>query len=128
MTETDTLRVLVVDDEPDVRVLLRVQLELEDGLVVSGEAEHGAAALEQVAHDPPDAVVMDLLMPVMNGFDAIAVLQRDHPHIGIVAYTAVAGDFVRQEMRRLGVELVLKTGAIEPLAEALRRSVATARG
>ena len=50
---------------------------------------------------PVDAIVLDLLMPRMNGFEVIPELQRDHPQIGIVAYTAVAGDFVRREMSRL---------------------------
>ena len=118
----DERRVLIVDDEPDVRILLRVQLEAEDGLTVAGEAANGAAAIEQVAQQQPDVVVMDLLMPIMSGFDAIATLQQEHPEVGVVAYTAVAGNFVRQEMHRLGIELVLKTGQIKPLADALRRA------
>jgi two-component system, NarL family, nitrate/nitrite response regulator NarL len=70
----------------------------------------------------PDAIVLDLLMPRMNGFEAIPVLQRDFPQIGIVAYTAVAGDFVRREMARLQIPLLLKSGDAAPLADALRRS------
>jgi hypothetical protein len=58
-----------------------------------------------------------------NGFASIAALQADYGDVGIVAYTGVAGEFVRQEMERRGVEVVLKSGDIEPLAEAIRRSV-----
>lgn len=114
-------RVVVADDEPDVRLLLRMQLE-RDGFDVVGEAEDGARAVEAVRAGGADVVVMDLLMPRVSGFEAIATLQAEHPRVGIVAYSAVAGDFVRTEMRRLGVELVLKSGDLAPLAAALRRA------
>jgi two-component system nitrate/nitrite response regulator NarL len=112
------VRVLVVDDEPDVRLLLRLQLE-RAGHEVSGEACDGQEALDLCAADPPDVVVLDLLMPRMNGFEAIPRLQAAHPSVRIVAYTAVAGDFVRNEMRRLGIPLVLKTGNFTPLQAAI---------
>ena len=56
------------------------------------------------------------------------MLQREFPAVGIVAYTGVAGDFVRDAMGKRGVEVVLKTGALEPLADAVRRSIAAGRG
>ena len=115
-------RVVVVDDEPDIRLLLRVQLSLLEGFEVVGVAEDGGKALEVVRATHPDAVVMDLLMPAVNGFAAIAILQEEFPDIGIVAYSGVAGDFVRQEMGRRNVEIVLKSGDAVPLAEAIRRS------
>jgi CheY-like chemotaxis protein len=67
--------VLVVDDEPDVRYLLRVTLELAGYLVV--EAAHGEAALEQVRSSPPQLVVTDQMMPVMNGGELIERLRAD---------------------------------------------------
>ena len=112
-------RVLIVDDEDDVRLLLRLQLE-KRGWEVSGEAADGAAALESCKASPPDAVVLDLLMPGVNGFETIPMLQAERPGIGIVAYTAVAGTFVREEMSRLRIPLVLKTANVEPLDAALR--------
>lgn len=112
------LRVLIADDEPDVRLLLRLGLRHHNIDVVS-EAANGLEVIEACAVDPPDAMVLDLLMPRMNGFEVIPRLQRDHPEIGIVAYTAVAGDFVRREMARLGIPLLLKSGDSAPLAEAL---------
>ena len=89
-----------------------------------GWAKEGREAVALVRSTEPDAVVMDLLMPGVNGFDAIDLLQRETPRTGIVAYTGVAGEFVRHEMDRRGVELVLKSGDIKRLAAALRRSVA----
>jgi DNA-binding NarL/FixJ family response regulator len=115
------LRVLIADDEPDVRLLLRLGLR-HHSIAVVGEAADGTEVLAACNEDPPDAIVLDLLMPKMNGFEVIPELQRDHPHIGIVAYTAVAGDFVRREMTRLGIPLLLKSGDSGPLAEALHKA------
>jgi two-component system, chemotaxis family, chemotaxis protein CheY len=67
--------VLVVDDEPDIRYLLRVTLELAGYLVV--EAAHGEAALEQVRRSAPQLVVTDRMMPVMNGGELIERLRAD---------------------------------------------------
>lgn len=117
------ISVLIADDEPDVRILLKLQLELEEGLEVAGAVADGIEVLEHCRRDPPDVVVMDLLMPRMTGLDAIARLREEHPRIAIVAYTAVAGDFVRDQMRRHDVELVLKSGDTAPLLAALRRAV-----
>ncbi len=125
-SEGSALRVLVADDEPDVRLLLRLGLRHHD-IAVVGEAADGFEVLEVCARQPVDAIVLDLLMPKMNGFEVIPELQRDHPDIGIVAYTAVAGDFVRREMSRLGIPLLLKSGDAAPLAEALHRARAEAR-
>jgi two-component system, NarL family, nitrate/nitrite response regulator NarL len=113
-----TLRVLVVDDEEDVRLLLRLQLE-GNGHEVTGEAADGAEALDRCREDPPDAIVLDLLMPNVNGFEVIPKLKTEFPDVAIVAYTAVAGDFVRNEMRRLQIPLVLKNANIAPLERAL---------
>lgn len=120
------LRVLIADDEPDVRLLLRLGLRHHQ-IEVVGEAANGLEVIEICAVDPPDAIVLDLLMPGMNGFEAIPQLKRDHPYVGIVAYTAVAGDFVRREMARLDIPLLLKSGDSTPLAEALHAAAERAR-
>ena len=69
---------------------------------------------------PATAVILDLLMPRVSGFEVIPKLRTNHPKIGIVAYTAVAGDFVRDEMRRMGIPLVLKSGQFGKLDSILR--------
>jgi CheY-like chemotaxis protein len=108
------MRVLIVDDEDDVRLLLRTQLE-RAGFEVAGEARDGAEALMRCEDSKPDAVILDLLMPVVNGFEVIPKIRTKHPKIAIVAYTAVAGEFVRQEMQRLHIPLVLKSGMFSRL-------------
>jgi two-component system nitrate/nitrite response regulator NarL len=120
MTTEPDITVVVADDEPDVRLLLRLQLEGVAGITVVGEAGDGEEVLEVCRQVQPRAVVMDLLMPKMMGIEAIERLQRELPDVGIVAYTATAGDFVRHEMQRLGVPLLLKTGDVTSLVSALR--------
>lgn len=115
-------RVLVVDDDADFRLLMRVQLDLVEGLTVVGVAADGNEAVREVAEKRPDAIVMDLLMPKMNGFEAIQAIREQHPEIAIVAYTAVAGNYAREQTARMGVELVLKSGDPADLVEAIARS------
>lgn len=116
------LRVVIADDEADVVFLLRMQLQ-RSGFEVVGTAADGAGAVAQARAGEADAVVMDLLMPGMNGFEAINVAREQLPHVAVVAYTAVAGQFVREEMARLGIPLVLKSGQVDRLAEAIRAAV-----
>jgi DNA-binding NarL/FixJ family response regulator len=113
------IRVVIADDESDVRLLLRIQLELE-GFEIAGEATDGRSAIEQVRDAQPDVVVLDLLMPGVNGFEAIPTLRRQYPDVAIVAYTAVAGEFVRKEMARLRIPLLLKSGNVSALAAKIR--------
>ncbi len=117
------LRVLVVDDDDDFRTMLSIQLELQDGIEVVGSAADGREAVDFVAANDVDAVALDLLMPRMNGFEAAAELGRDHADVGVVAYTAVAGEYAREQTDELGIELVLKSGDPTPLVAALHRSV-----
>jgi len=118
----EAIRVVIADDEVDVRTLLRIQLEAA-GFEIACEAADGRAAIECCDATHPDAVVLDLLMPGVNGFEAIPVLRREHPGVAIVAYTAVAGEFVRQEMARLRIPLLLKSGDVTALANKLRELV-----
>jgi DNA-binding NarL/FixJ family response regulator len=115
----DPIRVVVVDDEPDVLLLLKLQLRNE-GVEVVAVAEDGAEAIRLCNELKPDAVVMDLLMGGVNGFEAIAAIQRDLPDTALVAYSAVAGERVRSEMERANVPLVLKSGRPTALVNALR--------
>jgi CheY-like chemotaxis protein len=116
-------RVLVVDDEEDVRLLLRMQLET-NGFEVAAEAADGEQALQACREDLPDAVILDLLMPVVNGFETIPRMRSEFPNLAIVAYTAVAGDFVRNEMARMHIPLVLKTANFRPIQLAIEQAMA----
>lgn len=118
------LRIVVADDEEDVILMLGLQLDAVEGIAMVGTARDGSGAIEQCRALRPDAVVMDLLMPNVSGFEAIEVLQREMPELAVVAYSGVAGNYVREEMARLSVPLVLKSGDVLPLVRALREATA----
>jgi len=118
------MRVVVVDDEPDVRLVLALHLRL-NGHEVVGEAADGATAVQVCSAERPDAVILDLLMPGTTGFEAIPQLQALEPPPLVVAYSAVAGEFVRGEMARAGVPLVLKSGDPQALLDVLAEGAAS---
>lgn len=121
---SDPTRLIVVDDDADFRLLMKVQLDMLEGLSVVGVAGDGHEAIDLVDAVEPDAVVMDLLMPKMNGFEAIQTIRERHPGIGVVAYTAVAGNYAREQTALMGAELVLKSGDPTDLVDAIQRSLA----
>lgn len=115
----EQIDVVVADDEIDIRLLLKLQLR-QAGINVVGEAADGIEAIEQCVVLRPHVVVLDLLMPRMSGFDAIGELRERCPDVGIVAYSAVAGEFARTEMARHGIPLRLKNGDADPLVRTIR--------
>lgn len=114
------IRVLVADDEPDIRLLLRLQLDLLPDVEVVGTAADGDEAVLECRRLRPDTVVLDVLMPGINGLDAIEALRREIPGVGIVAFTGVAGDSLRDAMGIEGVPLVVKGSDVTVLADAIR--------
>ena len=80
-------RVLVVDDDEDIRQLIDMALSSEGYRVLT--AQNGAAALEVIAHSPPDVILLDMKMPVMDGWE-LARVYRQTPgqHAPIVVMTA----------------------------------------
>lgn len=105
MAET-MVRVLVVDDTPDIRVLLRLTLETDDRFVVVGEAENGAEAIDRAAELKPDLVVLDRHMPVLDGVQALPALRRVCPDTVILLFTANADDETRQLAMSSGADQV----------------------
>ncbi|GMV41271.1 MAG: hypothetical protein AMXMBFR64_29870 [Myxococcales bacterium] len=119
----DALRVVIADDDSDLLLLLGLQLSRVDGIEVVGEARDGQAVLQLCDEAHPDVLVLDLLMPVMSGVEALPKLRERFPALAIVACSAVAGQMVRELTDRLGVPLVLKSGRIEPILDAIRAAV-----
>jgi two-component system, NtrC family, sensor kinase len=104
------LPVLVVDDDPDVRALLRRMLERE-GYAVD-EADDGRVALEQVRERAPGAILLDLMMPEMDGFEFLEELRRDEMGRGIPVIVVTGRELSAEDHRRLNgsVERILQKG------------------
>lgn len=114
------IRVLLVDDHTVVRQGLRMVLSLEDSFDVVGEAANGREAIDQVMELKPQVVLMDLLMPVMNGVDAIRAIKQQHPDIEIVALTSVLEDrLVIDAVEAGAAAYLLKETGPETLFEAI---------
>jgi CheY-like chemotaxis protein len=84
-------RVLIADDRPDIRQLLAARLRLDPRLEVVGEASNGAEAIAMVADLHPEALILDLQMPVMSGEEAIPILRSLAPELRILVFSAYVG-------------------------------------
>lgn len=109
------VRVLIVDDEPDLRLLLRTMLDLEVGIDIAGEAADGGEALERFAELEPDVLVLDQRMPVLNGLEVAERVLRDHPAQPIILFTAFVDPSTTDAARALGVQSVVGKDRIEEL-------------
>ena len=81
-------RIVLVDDDDSLAELLRVNFELDDRFVLLGRARNGAEGVELVAELQPDAVLMDLHMPVLGGIEATRRLVRADPEACVIAFTS----------------------------------------
>jgi NarL family two-component system response regulator LiaR len=88
MPRADKIRLLIVDDHKVVRNGLRVFISLYDDLEVVGEAKNGRQAVEQCAAHRPDVVLMDMVMPVMDGPTATRLIREQFPGVQVVALTS----------------------------------------
>jgi len=80
-------RVLIVDDHPIVRMGLQFLLANRPALEVCGEAENGREAIAKVLHLAPDLVILDLSMPLLNGFDTALEIKRIAPSTQIILFS-----------------------------------------
>jgi NarL family two-component system response regulator LiaR len=119
------IRVLIVDDHGVVRQGLRMYLALDAELEVVGEAANGAEAL-RLAHElEPDVVLMDLLMPVMDGIAATDAIRRELPAAEVLALTSVLEDSaVYGAMRAGAIGYLLKDTKAEELCRAIKAAAA----
>jgi two-component system, NarL family, response regulator LiaR len=85
----DKIKILIADDHPMMREALRTALEDEQDMQVVGEASNGLEAIKLVGQFNPDVVLMDLLMPGMDGLEAIQKLQESHPQVKVLVVTSL---------------------------------------
>jgi DNA-binding NarL/FixJ family response regulator len=119
------IRVLIVDDHSVVREGLRMFLVRDPDLEVVGEAADGAEALEQARQLRPDVVVMDLLMPVMDGIAATRAIRRELPETEVLALTSVLESASVVEAIRAGaIGYLLKDTRAAELRRAIKAAAA----
>jgi signal transduction histidine kinase/ActR/RegA family two-component response regulator len=104
------LRALIVDDTPDIRVLLRMALETIGRFDVVGEAGDGAEAVRLATSLHPDVVLLDLAMPVMDGLQATPEIRRNSPETKIVILSGFSKDRMEREARDMGADAYLEKG------------------
>jgi CheY-like chemotaxis protein len=81
-------RLLVVDDDPDVHALMELMIGLDDRFAMGGSAHNGLAALALAERNQPDAVILDLSMPDLDGWAALPRLRALLPDAGIIVFSA----------------------------------------
>ena len=116
-----TIRVLITDDHGVVRQGLRMFLSLDPDIQVVGEASNGQEALEMARELEPDVVLMDLLMPVMDGLEATRAIRAELSEVEVVALTSVLeGASVTGAVRAGAIGYLLKDADAEELHRAIR--------
>lgn len=121
------IRVLVVDDHAVVRGGLRFFIAGADDIEIIGEGGSGAEALELVASLAPDLVIMDVMMPGMDGIEATRELRRRFPEVRVLALTSFGeGELVQRALQAGAIGYLLKGTQGSELIGAIRTAVAGA--
>jgi NarL family two-component system response regulator LiaR len=117
------ITVLIVDDHAVVRQGVRASLEARQGFIVVGEAESGSEAIARVAELVPQVVLMDLLMPGVDGVEATRQIKRLSPSTQVVVLTSHHDDLhIFPALRAGAISYLLKSVKMDELADAIRRA------
>ena len=120
MTE-NTIRIMIVDDHAVVRSGLTAFLSVMPDLEMVGEAENGEQAVVRAELIKPDVILMDLMMPVMDGVSAIRAIKTKSPSIQIIALTSFQEDELVQNALKAGaIGYLMKNVSARELAAAIR--------
>lgn len=120
-----TIRVIVADDQQIMREGLVALLDLMDGIEVIGNVGNGEEALRVIAQDPPDAVLMDLRMPVLDGIETTRRIAAEHPSVAVLVLTTYVDDESIAAALHAGAKgYVTKDAGREQIAAALRAAAA----
>lgn len=119
--DLEAIRVLIVDDHGMVRRGLNAYLKNEPGIEVVGDAKDGGQALALCDRLQPDVVLMDLVMPDMNGVDATLAIHERWPQIQVIALTSFQEkDLVQEALQAGAISYLLKNITGQELADAIR--------
>jgi two-component system, NarL family, response regulator LiaR len=121
MTESTPIRVAIVDDHTIVRSGLAFLINGFDEFVLVGEATNGEEAIALCDEFQPDVVLMDLIMPIMDGITATRTLRQTQPNIQILVLTSFEdGELVRAALEAGAIGYILKNASVDELADAIR--------
>jgi DNA-binding NarL/FixJ family response regulator len=119
-SDDSRIRVLIADDDPAFLRSLEELIDRQPELTVIGAAADGLEAIELVDHLHPDAVVLDLHMPLLDGVTATARLRHDHPSLCLIALTGDEAPELHHAVREAGADEVLhKSELVEGLVDRL---------
>src|SRR3954469_515498 len=119
------LRVAVVDDNEDIRVLVELQLSMDDRFECAAKAANGREALELLERDDIDAIVLDMHMPGVSGADVLRAIRSAHSAVRVIAFSADS-QTLRQAARDGAAATVLKGDNLDGLVKALLTAPAVA--
>jgi two-component system response regulator NreC len=115
-------RILIIDDCAPIRELIRTFIESRPGITVCGEATDGFEGVEKGLELLPDAIILDLSMPRINGLQAALMLHEMAPQIPIILFTIYNGAVIERLAHNVGVASVIsKTDQLTKLADELQR-------
>ncbi len=115
------INVLLVDDHTVVRQGLRALLRAEEDIEVIGEAENGRQAVMLARKTPPDVIVMDVAMPMLNGLEATRQILRNTPNVKVLVLTSYGDDECVEQMMHAGAcGYLIKQTAANELLKAIR--------
>jgi YesN/AraC family two-component response regulator len=109
-SRVEMLKILIVDDSALIRRSLCSIINAQNGLRVCGEACNGAEAISAASRLRPDVVVLDFSMPVMNGIDAAARINKVLPRTHLVMFTSYPTAIVEELARSVGIEAFVEKG------------------
>ena len=125
MTEKKLIRVMIVDDHSMMRTGLRYTLQSFDDLELVAEANSGSKALALCAEAAPDVILMDMVMPGMDGAETTRLICRHHPQVQVIALTSFQEkDLVERALQAGAIGYLLKNVAADELAQAIRNAAA----
>lgn len=113
-------RILIADDNETIRRTLQSQIERVPGVEVCGMASNGIEAVEAAIALRPDVLIVDVLMPNLNGIQVAGVLKKDLPDTQVILFTLYSDLVSPQILNALGARLVSKTDGLRSLRRALR--------
>jgi DNA-binding NarL/FixJ family response regulator len=129
VTEERPISVFLVDDVPELRELIRFGMEDDPAFEVVGEAADGRSAIEGITETRPAAVLLDLSMPDMDGFEAIPEIRSRAPEIAIVILSGFSADRMSDSALERGADGYVEKGTpIAELRRTTRRAVTARRG